>query len=178
MNRINIEFSIEIERVLPTRPQAKALIGSRPACPYPCGGGGEQNQGHKDDRKVCLPTVRKSKREVVGGREGGATENEILWGHATESRNWVSGWWPPNSCSCWTVQEQLRPVRGLAQCTFPYARRQQQWLQMVVMATAISLHRSIDERVCLSNCLSVYLTACLPASLFCPSVNRCVCLLA
>lgn len=136
-----------------------------------------QNQGHKDDRKVCLPTVRKRKRGCWGEENGGATENEILLGHATESRNWVSGWRPPNSCSCWTVQEQLRPARGAAQCTFPYARRQQS-LQMVVMATEISLHRSIDELVCLSNCSSVYLTACLPASLACPSVNRCVCLLA
>lgn len=81
MNRINIEFSIEIERVLPTRPQAKALIGSRP---YPRGGEVVgQNQGHKDDRKVCLPTVRK--REIVGGEEKGAPPKTKFFGATQQS---------------------------------------------------------------------------------------------
>lgn len=90
MNRINIEFSIEIERVLPTRPQAKALIGSRP---YPRGGEVVgQNQGHKDDRKVCLPTVRKRKRELAGRKRRGRHRKRNSFGprnRVTKLGQWV-----------------------------------------------------------------------------------------
>lgn len=162
MNRINIEFSIEIERVLPTRPQAKALIGSRPACPYPRGWGG-QNQGHKDDRKVCLPTVRKSKREIVGGgkRRGRHRKRNSLGprNRVTKLGQWVV------ATKLVLMLDSARAVKARSGLGSMHISIRQQSLQMVVMATEISLHRSIDERVCLSNCSSVNLTDCLPVCL-------------
>lgn len=67
MNRINIEFSIEIERVLPTRPQAKALIGSRP---YPCGGRGSWAESRPQRRPQGVFAYGYKERDCWGKRRG------------------------------------------------------------------------------------------------------------
>lgn len=87
----------------------------------------------------------------------------MLLGHATESRNWVSGW--PKLVLMLDSARAVKACSGLG--SMHISIRRQQSPQMVVMATEItvcddSLHRSIDELVCLSNCQSDYLPACLP----------------
>lgn len=95
-----------------------------------------ENQGHKDDRKVCLPTVRETQRERLLGK-GGATENKMLLGHATESRNWVSGW--PKLVLMLDSAIAVKARSGLG--SMHISIRRQQSPQMVVMATEITVRR-------------------------------------